>query len=218
MFYSKVLKCRMGKSYGKKKRFSRKIIPPHITTSPLFWFYYSISTSKSDYGEMPLYALSVNNSKTKNEADFQKRNSSFGSDVKFFGTNFAQTFFVFNSPYKIFLTVSLLVFTVLAIIWMLILRSPRIISLISVTVCGVKTHTGQPGQWSFSVLSRPWEYHFWTAYLWSMFFSTGGDYATHFTQKIIKFIDCTELCKIYTECRRKIRIHTLLQCCQFARF
>uniref|UniRef100_A0A224Y0P2 Secreted protein n=1 Tax=Panstrongylus lignarius TaxID=156445 RepID=A0A224Y0P2_9HEMI len=73
----------------------------------------------------------------------------------FFGTNFAQTFFMFNSSCKIFLTVSLSAFIVSAIIRMLIRRSPRTISLISVTVCGVETETGRAGRWSSSVLFRP---------------------------------------------------------------
>uniref|UniRef100_A0A224Y0N3 Putative secreted protein n=1 Tax=Panstrongylus lignarius TaxID=156445 RepID=A0A224Y0N3_9HEMI len=62
---------------------------------------------------------------------------------------------MFNSSCKIFLTVSLSAFTVSAIIQMLIRRSPRTISLILVTVCGVETETGRPGRWSSSVFCRP---------------------------------------------------------------
>lgn len=65
--------------------------------------------------------------------------TSFCSGVTFFGTNFAQTFFIFNSFSKIFLLVSSSTFRVSAIIQMLIRQSMRAISLILVTIYGVET-------------------------------------------------------------------------------
>ncbi len=61
------------------------------------------------------------------------------------------------SSCSVFLTISLLAFTVTAIRRMLVRRSLCTISLILVTVCGVETETDRPGNWSSSVPSQPSE-------------------------------------------------------------
>ncbi len=77
--------------------------------------------------------------------------TSFWSGVKFFGTNFAQTFFMFNSSYKNFQTVSLSAFTISAIFRMLVRWCLLTVSLIMITVCRVENKDSQP------VPSRPSE-------------------------------------------------------------
>ncbi len=115
---------------------------------PVSTLYWNIKVS-SEVMVFFIYSGSSSNSRKSEQIYWWM---SFWSGFKVFGTNFAQTLFMFNSSCKIFLIVSLLAFTVSAFIRMLIQWSPHRISLILVTVCGVET--GWPGCGSSSVLSQ----------------------------------------------------------------
>ena len=85
---------------------------------------------------MHIYELCLLNNKTACAEGILEGNQ---LHTDFFGTNFTQTFFMFNSSCKFFLTVSLLAFTFSEIIQTLIRRSPCTTSMILVTVCRVET-------------------------------------------------------------------------------
>ncbi len=118
--------------------------------------YYNIQVSS----RVMMFFINSGSSSLSRKSEQIYRWMSFWSGFKVFGTNFTQTLFMFNFSGKIFLTVSLLAFTVLAFIRMLTQWSLPTISLILVTVWGVRT--GWPGRWSSSVLSQLSENCFYT--------------------------------------------------------